>query len=629
VLRYMVFSWDSECVSQQQAAQTLEGRLQVADANWRSVMVTAGCRVFYIDERPRASRPCLLQERSGILLGTLFRRGGAGHYDFASVGPNMDPKESDLILRTRGQHLISAYWGSYVAILSDTPAKKAWVLRSPMSTLPCLTTEFEDVKLYFSHMTDAVSLRLLKFSVNWHFIARNLVKLAQPSETGLSEVSAINSGECVEIHRGRASRRSYWNALSVAHTENPVDHIEEAIEATRNCTRSCVHAWAAGHDSILLQLSGGLDSSIVLACLREAPSRPTITNVIRYSTEADSDEREFARLAAGRAGCNLIEVPRDPSFGAEAALLAKPTEKPQAYLQQLGQGNALISLARDMGLTAIYGGNGGDEVFFNSEARLSVADYVHDRGIDSGLIDAALTASRLQSLSVWRALREGLIQGCFTQKWDPVARARKHDPFVNWRRAETLQGIEHAHSPWFSRAQYVPPGKQLQIALLTLHGAAPGTPAFGEPGDPEQVQPLLSQPLVELGLRIPTYLLINDGWDRAIARRAFVRDVPEEILRRRWKGSQEFYTALVFRRNLEFARNLLLDGHLVAEGLLQRPALDSALSGGPSAVMQGMKKLSNHLGLEIWLRIWAAQGARVSTTGSAVAALGPHRLAQA
>ena len=44
---------------------------------------------------------------------------------------------------------------------------------------------------------------------------------------------------------------------------------------------------------------------------------------------------------------------------------------------------------------------------------------------------------------------------------------------------------------------------------------------LGQGNEAERISPLFSQPLMELCLRIPTYVLTEGGWDRAVARRAF------------------------------------------------------------------------------------------------------------
>ncbi len=248
-------------------------------------------------------------------------------------------------------------------------------------------------------------------------------------------------------------------------------------------------------------------------------------------------------------------------------------------------------------------GVGGDEVFFNGAPLLSLADYVHERGLDSEFIPAALGVSRLTGLSVWKALYAAIAGGCGSRpRWNPLIGKLWSDPLINREAVEPLLDLGSYRSSWFSRDQYVPPGKQFQICFIERYNSNMGSLAMEEMCDPEPVHPLLSQPLVELCLRIPTYLSMYGGQDRAIARQAFSTDVPKEILERRWKGIREDYTAEMFRRNADFMRDTLLNGRLVAAGLLHRSRLQSALSAGPSGGFRGMHVLSRYLAIELWFR---------------------------
>ncbi|MBE0547905.1 MAG: hypothetical protein IH627_09685 [Rubrivivax sp.] len=122
---------------------------------------------------------------------------------------------------------------------------------------------------------------------------------------------------------------------------------------------------------------------------------------------------------------------------------------------------------------------------------------------------------------------------------------------------------------------------------------------------PELVNPLLSQPLIELVLRIPTYVLTLGGRGRGLARRAFAQDLPPEIVSRRSKGGLQEQITTILARNLAFARQVLLDGELVRRGLIDRSRLERALSGGPGAVGRA-GEIHMYIGVEAWLQRWSA-----------------------
>ncbi len=127
---------------------------------------------------------------------------------------------------------------------------------------------------------------------------------------------------------------------------------------------------------------------------------------------------------------------------------------------------------------------------------------------------------------------------------------------------------------------------------------------LGSETDPEMVTPLFSQPLLELAMRLPVWVLTRGGWDRALARRAFQHEVPRQIITRRTKGGQEEHAKGILVRNIGFARNLLLEGRLVREQLLDREQLHSVLSSGPGRLGTGNSELFGCLSIEAWVRQW-------------------------
>jgi asparagine synthase (glutamine-hydrolysing) len=172
---------------------------------------------------------------------------------------------------------------------------------------------------------------------------------------------------------------------------------------------------------------------------------------------------------------------------------------------------------------------------------------------------------------------------------EEVVRASEASPAVHpW-----LAGLQHA--PW-------EPISKLGMLLGTpdLYAGQTRPSAAG----PEIVAPIYAQPLMELVLRIPADVLFTGGHDRGLARRAFRGDVAQPILNRLWKDRAGDFHDEIIRRNLDWLREVFLDGVLVAEGLLDQAAVERALAPGPvkSGVFPG--ELLRHLDTEIWARQW-------------------------
>ena len=116
------------------------------------------------------------------------------------------------------------------------------------------------------------------------------------------------------------------------------------------------------------------------------------------------------------------------------------------------------------------------------------------------------------------------------------------------------------------------------------------------------INPLVCQPVIELCLRIPTYLHSARGIDRAVARAAFTADLPREIAGRIWKGAVDRHLQDMLVAHRPLLREVLLDGGLVKAGILDRKRLEGALSDVSVRSMSHASELFGHFCTEVWLQ---------------------------
>jgi asparagine synthase (glutamine-hydrolysing) len=605
MFRYVAFVWDDFDLAARERADLLAQRLRDFSPEWQLQVEARGARVFCAGVRPGSSEPRLLHGGRGVVLGTLFQRDAGSASKRAPLV--FTEEESQKILASSGRRLVSGYWGRYIAVLHDEASRTTRILRDPTGGFPCFATEMSGVHVYFSRVEDVSQLDSRTFSVNWKYVAAMLcLTQIQIQSTGLNEVSRVLGGECVEHRGGRMSRGFYWNPLELAQSGDVIEDPGEAADALRAATDDCVHAWASSYPSLVHLLSGGLDSSIILASLKRAPSRPKMACLNYYSDGSNTDERHYARLAAEGSGCEVIERERNSLLSLEPLLRIRPSPIPTDYFGFLDEGRCEAQVAREQGAKAIFWGHGGDQLFYRTHAWLGASDFLMSHGASPALFEVALDAARMDRTSVWSVLGRAARHRLFGRRWSV---ANEFTP-----RRKTVLRPEMVHDisrdsdlvhPWLRAPGRAPNGKIFHAWQL-LFPAEYYNP-LGSDSDPEQVTPLFSQPLLELAMRIPTWLLTLGGWDRAMARRAFEHDLPRRIVTRQTKGGQEEHAKSILVRNSTFARELLLDGHLVREQLVERTQLAEALSPGPAQLLSGNAELYDCLSAEAWVRKWCLQ----------------------
>ena len=97
-----------------------------------------------------------------------------------------------------------------------------------------------------------------------------------------------------------------------------------------------------------------------------------------------------------------------------------------------------------------------------------------------------------------------------------------------------------------------------------------------------------------------------------MARRAFSDDLPPGIRNRRHKGGIEEHLRLTLEHNRPFLRELLLEGALVREGIIDRARVAEVLSGRATRIAAGAGELLEYAGIEAWLARWGAAPRRAA-----------------
>jgi len=602
MFRFVAFAWDSANQEQAVTARRLSHQVFCQYGPQSHALTCDGLAVHWTDTRERSSEHYLLDNDQGVILGKLFK-GHAGEA-FSAPERRLDAESSQDILTNSGRSLITNYWGRYVAFLRDHSSVR--VIRDPTGSLPCFITAIAGVHVFFSYIRDCMHLGA-RFTVNWDYVRVQLAANVNErlNGTGLNEVVPIHGGECVERGVRGITRQFYWNPFEVAQSDVYDDPAKAAADL-RHTVRKCIHAWASCYDGIAHRLSGGIDSSIVAICLASAPTQPRVMCFTHFSPGPDSDEREYARLAAEQVGYELTEHARDVWTDLQLIreLIPHPHPLHLRYASDYSRYESCFAKRRDC--KAIWSGEWGDPIFHSTPTHMLAAiDCAQQMGLGGALFRASLDTARIEGLSVWHVLRNALAAKSRTPEGvDPRQQPIGIDCLTKEAALAAAHDDRFVH-PWLRANMRIPPGKACHVYASTLVDFQPFYDPLGRDDDPEQLAPLNSQPIVELCLRIPTFILINGGWSRAVARRAFLKDLPLRIATRRTKGGVEAYQKATFMRNAAFARSSLLDGQLCSRGLLDRSALEETLSGEPTRNRTPVGLLYWYLCTESWLSQWS------------------------
>jgi asparagine synthase (glutamine-hydrolysing) len=606
MLRYLAFAWNADSPQQLQLVRSLTAAATEASPEWRVGFELDGLRVLVAGDREPGISVLLLHNRGGIVLGTLFTRVSDGAAISTVTALRHD--ESRCILATKGRALVDQYWGRYVAFLRDPDDNAIRVIRDPVGEIECLEASAGGVRAFFTLLEDWPLTARSCLTPNWDFIAAALsFPMLDQRETGLREITRVLAGQCVEIRGRNESRTFYWNPASFVRAREISDRAA-AIRSLRHTARACVHAWASCYESLLLQLSGGLDSSILVAMLAGAPTRPDVLCANFYCPgDTDSDERGFARIAAARAAKPLVVYEPDTAFDARRLLTMPALQSPSNLLVVVACNEPGWQLARDRGIPATFTGVGGDQLFFVAGASYACADHLFRHGFDRSLVQLAFGAARNRRISFWRVITEGAVLAWRKDRRRRLLGTYSTPDYIAPDAAESVLARQLFLHPWLSDTEDLAPGKVMHILNLADTLGMSVTAPFSAPDDPHYVQPLFSQPLKELCLQIPVPLLAEGGKSRSLARAAFATDLPAEIRSRRTKGGPNAYIQNLVSSNLELMREVVLDGALVKERIVNRAGVEKLLGSALVKTPRAAPDACLIYSTEAWLSGWLAR----------------------
>src|SRR5438105_1508796 len=140
----------------------------------------------------------------------------------------------------------------------------------------------------------------------------------------------------------------------------PPGETEEVYRALVTGTRDYVRK--NGMRTVVLGLSGGVDSSLVACIAVDALGRESVKGVMmpsRYTSEAS---RRYARDLARTLGIELLDLPIDPAAAAYEQVLAapfggRPRDVTEENLQARIRGNLLMALSNKLGWLVLTTGN--------------------------------------------------------------------------------------------------------------------------------------------------------------------------------------------------------------------------------------------------------------------------------
>jgi asparagine synthase (glutamine-hydrolysing) len=546
-------------------------------------------------------------------------------YNFASLRAELEGKGHRFGTRTDGEVLCHLYEeqgegmvhrlrGMFAFAIWDERSRRLLLARDRFGIKPLYYAPLPGGVAFASELKALLCLPGLSRDLDPVAVSDYLTYLYVPApRTIVAGARKLPPGSLLRFEEGRWETDTWWEPPAPGGGE-PLSAREAAPELLRRL-RETVRAHLVADVPVGAFLSGGIDSSTVVALMAEASSAPVRTFTVGFDGAGAYDERPAAREVARRFGTEHHEAVADRSLVAMLPRLAAAFDEPFADSSAIP--TLQVSALAAERLPVVMSGDGGDEM-------LCGYDWYrwHQALRPAGIIPRSMRAALARAAG--RRLPEmGRPAGVGARARRLLADAAL-DPRDRYLRRITCVGDE-------SRAGLLTGPSEGSGTALALYGAAPDGAGpvermaytdlrLGLPDDMlakvdrasmahglEVRVPFLDTELAAFVWGLPTRLKLRGLRTKHLLRRAMDGILPPTTLTRRKRG---FGVPIGpwLREEAASWRPLLAGSRAAAEGYL-RPGpvaevADRHLAGPHDLGHQVWALLT----LEVWFRLHAEGG---------------------
>jgi asparagine synthase (glutamine-hydrolysing) len=493
-----------------------------------------------------------------------------------------------------GPRFVERLHGMFALALWDASRERLVLARDRLGKKPLLWTRLDDGTLAFASELKAL-LRLpgLPREVDLEAVDAYLALQYVPGDrTALRGVRKLPPGH-VLVAEGEGERvEPYWQLEPAA----PSSSDEEWLERVRSTVGEAVRKRLVADVPLGALLSGGIDSSIVVALMAQASADAVRTFTVGFS-DARYDERAYASAVAERYGTMHEELAITDDVAETLPRLAAAYDEPLG--DEASFPTFLIAEQARRHVTVALAGDGGDEAFAGYERYIAHGLAERVPGVVAQAGAAALrlvpAARREPRSTLFRAARFLDVAGLpgrerYARLMEVFPLELRREVWVDPRRAEPLR-LEPPHEG-IAGLQLLDVGTYLPGDLLLKADIASMAHSL------ELRSPFLDHEVMSLGLALPERLKTRGREGKVALRRAFADDLPPDVATR---GKTGFGVPLGrwFREDL---RELAHDVLPTDRGWFRPDTVSRLLAEHESGRADHGHRLWCLLMLELWVR---------------------------
>jgi asparagine synthase (glutamine-hydrolysing) len=552
--------------------------------------------------------------------GTIWTVFNGEIYNFAELRVELEAHGHRFHTHTDTEVIVHAYeqWGElamtrfrgmFAFALWDAPRRRLMLVRDRLGVKP----------LYYSLLPSSVVFgseikALLEdpdVSREWSASALDAYLALQyvpAPQTIYRSISKLPAAHFLVAEPGRVSVRRYWDLAFSGRGDARRE--EQYLEELDYRLTEAVRLRLISDVPLGAFLSGGIDSSLVVAAMTRTASGRVLTTSVGFSNEA-FNELSHARLVARHLRTESYERVVEPDVVDLLPALAWHLDEP--FADSSAVPTYCVSAAARERVTVALSGDGGDELWAGyARHRVERSELAARRwlGVSGGRLAGWLANHLPLRVKGVRSMRHLALQpadayarkhayglfdgdrGAGLYASDFAMSVRDADPFASFRRAHAAC----ASPDPLDRALYVDVNTYLVDDIMTKVDRMSMAVAL------EAREPLLDHKLLEFAATVPTSLKLKNGRSKHLLRRLLERHVPPSIVNRPKQGFAVPVADWLRGPLAGMAGDLLQDGRLRARGIFEPAAVVRLWNEHRARMEDHGHRLWSLLMLELWFR---------------------------
>jgi asparagine synthase (glutamine-hydrolysing) len=322
-------------------------------------------RLSIIDLSPKGHQPMCNEKE------TIWVSYNGEIYNFREIKEQLEQKghafkshtDTEVIIHAYeewGTESIKRYIGMFAFMLWDSEREYVWVVRDRLGIKPVYYYWDNETFVCSSEIKPILKTGVVKYAINEKTLDSYFTLGYVPSpETLFSRIRKLKAGHFIELENGTLREKEYWDFSNVEPAHMDIAAAEEKI---RELITDSINKRLLSDVPLGVFLSGGIDSSAVVALMSDLVTGPIDTFTVSYDKKYKVGEDPYADLVSRqyKTRHHVFRLEPDDFFSSIESLVHF-AEEPIVESAAIALYH-ISKLARQK-VIVLLSGEGGDEVF--------------------------------------------------------------------------------------------------------------------------------------------------------------------------------------------------------------------------------------------------------------------------